>query len=177
MPGPFHPGNEFFLGFIDIIDTIGGVDVELTAQEAEALNRSVSYNDWGTYEVHEGRNHLDRHYALWYSRLRAIDSDWNRQGRQRTVLQQVQEAVRGLSVVELMKLADSILPMIHTNLSREDVVSILKCLPKLTRGTVSQLQVPDKNYRDNYIRCIPDYEAKKIDNFLYDAGYEITSPY
>ncbi|MBQ9358730.1 MAG: LCP family protein [Abditibacteriota bacterium] len=166
-----------FYDFINIIDAVGGVDVELTAQEAEALNRSVSYNDWGTVEVHEGWNHLDGHYALWYSRLRAIDSDWNRQGRQRTVLMQVQEVCRDMSVIELMKLADSILPMIHTNLSREDVLVILRSLPKLAKGTVSQLQVPDKNYRDNYIRCIPDYEAKKIDNFLYNAGYEITSPY
>ena len=59
----------------------------------------------------------------------------------------------------------------------ENLLDILRSLPKLAKGTESQLQVPDKNYRDNNIRCIPDYEAKKIDNFLCDTGYETTSPY
>ena len=59
----------------------------------------------------------------------------------------------------------------------ENLLVILRSLPKLAKGTESQLQVPDKNYRDNNIRCIPDYEAKKIANFLYDTDYELITPY
>ena len=66
---------------------------------------------------------------------------------------------------------------IHTNLSKRDVKTIVRALPKLMRGEVSQLQVPDKNGQYGTIRCIPDYEARKIANFLYDAGYELNSPY
>ena len=42
---------------------------------------------------------------------------------------------------------------------------------------MTQLQVPDPNGHEGTIRCVPEYEAKKIANFLYDAGYDITSPY
>ncbi len=166
-----------FGSFAGIIDVLGGVDVELTELEAKALNGAIATNVWAWEEMHEGWNHLCGHDALEYCRLRSIDSDWNRQRRQRTVLEQIQKSCSSLSPLKLVKLANVVLPLIHTNLSRKDVVTIVRNLPKLARGDVSQLQVPDHNGSQGYIRCIPDYESKKIANFLYDAGYELKSPY
>ena len=166
-----------FSGFADVIDAIGGVDVELTEMEAKALNGAIATNVWAWVEVHEGMNHLCGHDALEYCRLRSIDSDWHRQMRQRKVLEQIQKSCRKMSPLRLIKLAGEVLPMIHTNLGRDDVKAILRALPKLMRGEVAQLQVPDKNGSHGTVRCIPDYEARKIANFLYDAGYELKSPY
>lgn len=166
-----------FQSFATIIDAIGGVDVELTELEAKALNGDIPTQTWTWDPVHEGLNHLYGHDALEYCRLRSIDSDWDRQNRQRTVLEQVQKKCKNMSSIELLKLAEQVLPMVHTNLSREDVAAILKYMPRLMRGSVSQLQVPDKNRIENSIRCVPDYESKKIANFLYHVGYELISPY
>ena len=166
-----------FSTFADVIDAIGGVDVELTEMEAKALNGAIATNVWAWVEVHEGMNHLCGHDALEYCRLRSIDSDWHRQMRQRKVLEQIQKSCRKMSSLRLVKLAGEVLPMIHTNLGRDDVKAILRALPKLMRGEVAQLQVPDKNGSHGTVRCIPDYEARKIANFLYDAGYELKSPY
>ena len=166
-----------FGSFADVIDAIGGVDVELTELEAKALNGAIATNVWSWAEVYEGMNHLWGHDALEYCRLRSIDSDWERQRRQRNVLEQIQKSCRKMSPLALLKLANEVLPMVHTNLSRDDVKTIIRALPKLMRGEVSQLQVPDKNGSYGTIRCIPDYEARKIANFLYDAGYELNSPY
>ena len=166
-----------FSSFADVIDAIGGVDVELTEMEAKALNGAIATNVWAWVEVHEGMNHLCGHDALEYCRLRSIDSDWNRQMRQRKVLEQIQKSCRKMSPLQLVKLAGEVLPLVHTNLSRSDVKAILRALPKLMRGDVGQLQVPDKNGGHGVIRCIPDYEARKIANFLYDVGYELKSPY
>ena len=166
-----------FSAFADVIDAIGGVDVELTEMEAKALNGAIATNVWAWVEVHEGMNHLCGHDALEYCRLRSIDSDWHRQMRQRKVLEQIQKSCRKMSPLRLVKLAGEVLPMIHTNLGRDDVKAILRALPKLMRGEVAQLQVPDKNGSHGTVRCIPDYEARKIANFLYDAGYELKSPY
>ncbi len=122
-------------------------------------------------------NHLYGHDVLEYCRLRSIDSDWNRQQRQRTVLAQIRKRCASLTPMELLKLSREALPLVHTNLSQEQVASIAMSLPKVLRGSVTQLQVPDKNFTEGYIRCDTDYESKKIANFLYDAGYEISSPY
>ena len=166
-----------FGSFAEIVDAIGGIDVELTELEAKALNGEVKTNAATSKKVYEGWNHLDGHDTLEYCRLRFIDSDWNRQQRQRTALKQMQTACYDLSPLELAKLADTVLPLIHTNLSKAEVFSVIQNLPKLMHGSVSQLQVPDKNSTEGYIRCVTDYESKKIANFLYDAGYEIHSPY
>lgn len=166
-----------FASFAGVIDAIGGVDVELTEMEAKALNGAIATNVWTWVDVHEGMNHLGGHDALEYCRLRSIDSDWHRQMRQRNVLEQIQKACRKMSPLRLLKLADEVLPLVHTDLSREDVKTILRALPKLMRGDVAQLQVPDKNGSHGTIRCVPAYEARKIANFLYDAGYELKSPY
>lgn len=166
-----------FGSFADIIDALGGVDVELTEQEALALNGAIPTNTWAWAEVHEGWNHLGGHDTLEYCRLRSIDSDWNRQRRQRTVLEQLQKSLRSASPSELLGLTNTVLPMIHTNLSRDDILTIVRSMPKLLQGEVTQLQVPDQNYQEGFIRCNTEYESKKIDNFLYNAGYEISSPY
>ena len=97
--------------------------------------------------------------------------------RQRNVLEQIQKSCRKMSPLALVRLANKVLPMVHTNLSKQDVKTIIRALPKLMRGEVSQLQVLDKNGSYGTIRCIPDYEALKIENFLYNAGYELKSPY
>ena len=58
--------------FEQIVDSCGGVDITLTPAEAEAIGFEAS-----------GSQHLDGKYALKYSRLRKIDSDWGRIDRQK----------------------------------------------------------------------------------------------
>ena len=163
--------------FADVIDAIGGVDVELTELEAQALNGAIPTTVWSWAEVHEGQNHLGGHDTLQYCRLRSIDSDWNRQRRQRAVLEQVQQQLSRKTRLQQLKIVNDVLPMVHTNLDKHTVKTLVRHMPKLLHGSVSQLQVPDKNGSNGSIRCIPDYESKKIANFLYDAGFEISSPY
>lgn len=78
-----------FDSFADIIDTVGGVDIELTSLEAQGLNGEVRTNAYAKHKMYEGMNHLDGYDALQYSRLRYIDSDWKRIERQRNVIQAV----------------------------------------------------------------------------------------
>ncbi len=49
-----------FDGFKDVIDAMGGVDIELTRAEAEALTEDTYNNIWFS----EGANHLDGDGAL-----------------------------------------------------------------------------------------------------------------
>ena len=78
-----------FTGFSKAVDAIGGVDISLTAAEANAMmsylkTYSGRYTDPST--IHEGSCHLDGNAALAYCRIRKIDSDFSRTARQRKML-------------------------------------------------------------------------------------------
>ena len=88
-----------FYGVVSIIEYLGGVDVELTKQEASAINAylrqhkraiSASYDDKkgqrDPLEKRDGVQHLDGLQALMYGRLRSIDDDFHRTGRTRKLL-------------------------------------------------------------------------------------------
>ena len=88
-----------FYGVVSIIESLGGVDVELTKQEASAINSylrqhkraiSASYDDKkgqrDPLEKRDGVQHLDGLQALMYGRLRSIDDDFHRTGRTRKLL-------------------------------------------------------------------------------------------
>lgn len=88
-----------FYGVVSIIEYLGGVDIELTKQEASAINAylskhrnaiSASYDDKkgkrDALEKKDGVQHLDGLQALMYGRLRSIDDDFHRTGRTRKLL-------------------------------------------------------------------------------------------
>ena len=88
-----------FYGVVSIIESLGGVDIDLTKQEATAINAylrknkraiSNSYDDKkgnrDPLEKRDGVQHLDGLQALMYGRLRSIDDDFHRTGRTRKLL-------------------------------------------------------------------------------------------
>ena len=88
-----------FYGVVSIIEYLGGVDIELTKQEASAINAylskhrkaiSASYDDKkgkrDALEKKDGVQHLDGLQALMYGRLRSIHDDFHRTGRTRKLL-------------------------------------------------------------------------------------------
>lgn len=131
---------------IKAIDTIGGVDIELTQEEADCLNRGdYAYRGLeGTNQVTAGWNHLNGYDALRYSRIRNIDSDWVRIERQRTVVQAAIDQVKNSDIVTLNKLADEILPMIQTNLTKGEITSLLLEVPGFIGmgARVEQMTIP-----------------------------------
>lgn len=92
-----------FDGFESMIDYMGGVDIELTDQEADYLN---SGHGW---QLAEGPNHLDGAQALAYSRIRKLDSDFGRTERQRNVLVSLMEEYKGAALQEMLHVTDEFL--------------------------------------------------------------------
>ena len=82
-----------------LIDKLGGVDIALTAREAEHLGHGLT----------EGVNHLDGERALAYSRIRYLDSDFVRTERQRNVLAALMEKYRSASFETMLDVTDAFL--------------------------------------------------------------------
>lgn len=131
--------------FKKLIDSIGGVDITLTEKESLALNHKIRTNTGRLPKpVHEGKNHMDGYTALQYCRLRYTDSDWVRIKRQRNTIKAIQKQCKTLSLGELDDVADAVLPMIQTNLSKGEILSLLSNAPALLNSEIEDMTIPAK---------------------------------
>lgn len=72
-----------FDGFIEVINSIGGINVEVTEQLEDSCGEYQA--DWCTMTV--GEHHLDGYQALWYARSRKTTSDFDRNRRAQQVIE------------------------------------------------------------------------------------------
>ena len=160
-----------FSGFQEVIDLIGGIDIELTQAEASYLNRRGNWeveNNAGQWSLKAGMNHLNGSQALAYSRIRAVgNGDYGRTNRQRVVLMELIEQAKKLSLPQVNKLMNKILPLITTDMSNQEIVGFVTDLvPKLSGMTVNTQQIPaDGAHYGAMVRemavLIPDLEKNR----------------
>ena len=131
-----------FNTFAQLIDSVGGVDVELTELEKKGLNGEVRTNARTRVKVHVGMNHLDGYDALQYTRLRYTDSDWQRIRRQRNVIQSVVYAAKGMNLLQLNSAADEVLPLIQTNLTKTEILELAAFAPNVLGKEIGQMSIP-----------------------------------
>lgn len=74
-------------GFLEVIDVLGGIEVETDVATADACDSSLDPDRW--CEVGPGAVKLDSDYALWYARARYNSSDFDRLRRTQEVVQAV----------------------------------------------------------------------------------------
>lgn len=123
-----------------IVNLIGGVDIDLTAQEARFMNDVLWRKD-----LVEGSNHLDGAAACYYARLRGVDDDWHRVQRQRTAILAVVEKLKGSSFTTLNELCDQVLPMIMTNLTKIEIAELILYSPNFLASEFDQMTIPIEN--------------------------------
>lgn len=124
--------------FADLIELLGGVDIEITANEAAQINQSLGYEALGS-----GTQHLNGDQALAYARIRKIDSDFNRTNRQRKLLTALIEKFRSSDLNTLMALLNEALPMLTTDMSKSQILGYaMELLPLLPELTVVSQRIP-----------------------------------
>lgn len=167
-----------FNSFVQIVDAVGGVDIEITDLEAKALNWEVPSNSMLIVnKVEPGLNHFDGYTALQYARLRKIDSDWKRIERQRTVINAVLDQVKNASVVELDNLLNTVLPLVQTNFTKSEITALLVQLPAFLGADVEQLSLPlqgtygVRTGMDDRLMYDPDWyvNTTALQDFLYNG--------
>ncbi len=73
-------------GFVDVIDAVGGVTVHLTRPIRHPLSPAREGDDWQTFHLPAGEQHLDGNQALAFVRSRTGTSDYDRMRRQRCLV-------------------------------------------------------------------------------------------
>jgi LCP family protein required for cell wall assembly len=129
-----------FSRFPDVIDLLGGVDMELRADEASMINFALN-----RYELNKGMMHLDGEQALYYSRIRNLDADadFSRTNRQRKVITALIEKFRNTKLTTLLGLLDDLLPMIATDMSNGELIELATDLfPMLSGCQIVSQRIP-----------------------------------
>lgn len=158
-----------------IVDTIGGIDIEMTAEEAKGINL---WSAVGSQVVRAGMNRVNGETALSFARLRWIDSDWQRVGRQRKVILAVVNELKHSDLKELNDLADTVLPLIQTNLTKLEIADLMLYAPNFLRSQFDQMTIPKQGtYGGMGIRngggaFAVDYEINNdlLYRFLYEGA-------
>ena len=119
-----------FDSFESIIDTLGGVTLELTDAEINEINNHKKrYGDVKiekTYEGTHGKVKLNGKQALAYCRIRKLDSDNKRADRQKTCLIEVFNQVQDASTVKMLKVVNTLIPYVKTGFSKNEIIKIAK---------------------------------------------------
>ena len=114
-----------------VVDSVGGIDIHVDSEEVKYINEYInSLNKiFGTNSKNinkAGDYTLDGVQALAYSRIRYTEGgDYKRTERMRDVLSLVFEKVKNLSIPELDKLSNEILPHVSTNITSNEIMSML----------------------------------------------------
>lgn len=113
-----------------IINILGGVDIEITDEELQYVNKYITDINTKTgsnspYITYAGIQHLDGTQALAYSRIRYTSGgDYKRTERQRTVLEALFNKLTSTSVASYNSLLNEVLPYVQTNLNAADILSL-----------------------------------------------------
>ena len=152
--------------FPKVIDRLGGVTVTLTEAEATALGQGFTV----------GAQRLDGNQALRFARLRRIDSDQARTGRQRRVVNAIIDELRSAPIGELIGVINDLLPYVRTGLTQSQMISLATRAVSdgWTGYGMRQLLVPDYGtwrggYEDNLWYWFVDYPlaAHDLQTALY----------
>lgn len=167
--------------FTTIIDKLGGIDVEITEKEAKYINSKdhMSRDDGFAFPepLSGGMQHFTGAQALWYSRIRYLDSDFMRTARQRKVISALVRKATQQSPAELFELVGEVMPLVRTDLTEDEIMNLgLHALSYLQYDIVQQ-QIPAQDaYKSGTRRSqsvlLPDMEKNRsvLKTFVFEKA-------
>jgi len=123
-----------------LVDSIGGVTVNVTKKEAKEVNNHPKR--YGKVKLKAGKHKLNGKQALAYCRIRKIDTDFMRTKRQRTVMQSILSEVKKGNPLKLAKMASNSAEFIETSLTKAQLMSIGVAAISCVKGDMLQQRVP-----------------------------------
>lgn len=128
-----------FNAVVDVVDAVGGIELEITDAEAKFINGYIdeinSVTGHSSSHVGAGVQTVDGVQATAYARIRYTSgSDFKRTERQRTVISKVFEKAKQADLGTLNNIIDSVLPEVSTSLSLTEMLGMAKNVMKYNMG-------------------------------------------
>ncbi|MBR3045753.1 MAG: LCP family protein [Oscillospiraceae bacterium] len=148
-----------FKAFVHIADALGGIKVEVSDREAEAINiilqsevnQIMGDDPMDDFLPSGGTFTLNGKQALAYARIRHVgNADFERTERQRTVLDLMLNKVKHASPTAVPKILSKAMPELKTNMSTSQLYLLSLQVPvKLIAYDMQKLRLPaDGTYSD-----------------------------
>lgn len=121
-----------FDSFEWIVDRLGGVEITLTAQEADYLRKKDYISNPAYRNVVAGTQLMNGNQVLGYCRVRYVPNingtanDFGRTERQRIVLTKIFEKYKNSGLLSLLSIFNDCLPLVETNISKKDIQDLME---------------------------------------------------
>lgn len=168
-----------FNGFMQVIDTVGGIYVDVPYPILDSSYPAENFNYQRIY-FPAGWQHLDGEEALMYARTRHQDGDTSRSARQQQVLLALRDQHLNADLItQLPRLITQFGGTVRTDISVADAIKLAQIGLDIPRENITQLTAASALYEE--------YDASGIyylnvdwglmEELLSDfVGYEVSAP-
>jgi LCP family protein required for cell wall assembly len=125
-----------FKAMADVVDLMGGIEIEVTDAEADMLNDYVGETAKAAKKKANkldgaGTYLMDGPQAVTYARLRKLEGgDYKRTERQRTVIMKLFEKVKTTDIATLNEIIDTVFPQVSTSFTLKKIIGMSSALMK-----------------------------------------------
>lgn len=137
-----------FKSFEDIVDLLGGVEIQLGAKEAQYLNSTNYISNKNNRNVVEGINKLNGNQALGYCRVRkvptydGVNNDFGRTLRQRRVLNAIFDQYKSQNIFKLISTTNKCMSYVTTSLTNKQIEKLLGEMVENNITSMETVQIP-----------------------------------
>lgn len=162
-----------------VIDTLGGVELNLTNEEVGLVNNYIKHidtkNGTSTQPLSTpGKQTINGTQAAAYCRIRYTEGkDYKRTERQRDVLAALFNKVKNIGITEVPGIVSDLLPLVSTNLSNGEILSIASTVLGMDINNIEQGRFPldehhTTEWTDMYHMIIDEEKTTEaIHKFIY----------
>ncbi|MCH1967139.1 LCP family protein [Paraclostridium sordellii] len=180
-----------FISFIDVMDEIGGVTVDVKEKDINEINTYIDacYKYYGErknkapkeYITKPGVQRLNGYQALAFSRIRYTDSAYARDNRHREIAQSVYDEFLKQDPMMYKKAADILLRNTKTNISPMEMIDLGFTVYNIKDNNIEQLEFPIEGHRDGHIinkekgwvlEWDKEYNLNALHKFVFGTQYK-----
>ena len=130
-----------FENMIEIIDALGGVDLEMTDAEVNVANGymldmcdTLGLNGYDYILPGGGVYHCNGVQAVAYARNRYVgNSDYARTERQRYVISQIVAEIKRMDVMQITQFVKDVLPLVTHNIAESEIWDLVTKAPEILK--------------------------------------------
>lgn len=119
-----------FKALADVIDLLGGIEVNVTEEEVKELNKYL--NETGRVSgrkskklTEAGMQTLDGVQSVTYARIRKnVGGDYKRTERQQTVIKEAAKKAKKMKIVTINEILNKVFPQISTSFTLNDLIRL-----------------------------------------------------